>query len=90
MKKLYSKLIIVSIIIIITLLINFRFTNHNDLKQEKEIIIKTIYIPSPEQAKDSIKQDSLDNSLLKKDILPGQNYTKYYRSKQIHKKGYIS
>jgi len=90
MKKLYSKLIIVSIIIIITLLINFRFTNPNDLKQEKEIIIKTIYIPSPVQHNDSISKDSSDNTLLKKESSPRQNYTKYYRSKQIHKKGYIS
>jgi hypothetical protein len=86
MKTSYAQLLIISLVIVVTLLINFRFTTPEQVKQEKEIIIKTIYVPCTTQPK-----DSLENSFLKKEVFPPyQNYSKYYQSKHIHKKSYIS
>lgn len=94
MKKLYPKLIIVGMILMITWIVNFRFTAEPAVPADvptqtvkKIIIIKKVYIRIPDQ-KDSLQKDSTVITLPKE--VPMNNYRKYYRSRNLHKSGLIS
>ncbi len=81
-------------LLIITFIINFRFnyapkeyTPPSETIQ-KVIIIKKIYIRVP-SAVDSTHKDSTTTITLPKEVqLP--NYKKFYRSRNLHKSGFIS
>ncbi len=94
MKKIYPKLIVVGMILIISWMVNFRYQYEPPVPAasqpqsiKKIIIVKKVYIRVPVQV-DSTQADTTIITLPKE--LPTTNYKKYYRSRNLHKSGLIS
>jgi hypothetical protein len=89
MKSFYSKLIIVLMIIIISLILNFKYEYKPTVQTlpavKKVIVIKKVYIRIPTPV-DSIHSDT--TIILPKQplALPGFDVRKFYRSRNLHKK----
>ena len=89
MKSFYPKLIIVLMIMVITLILNFRY-EHKPVVQtapavKKVVVIKKVYIrvPTPTDSTHSDTTVILPKQPL---ALPGYNLRKFYRSRNLHKK----
>ena len=93
MKSIYSKLIIVLMILVVAFTINFNYHDESAIPTpqpqmvKKVIVVKKVYIPVP--VKDSVKSDTNKIITLPKQS-PVSNYKKYYRSRNFHRSGYIS
>jgi hypothetical protein len=98
MRAIYPKMIIVLVILIVTLVINFRFQAKpvaNDPAPQvvkEKVIIKKVYIRVPVHAPaDSVQPDSTIITLPKQPLVnPAPDFRKYHRSRNLHKRGFIS
>jgi hypothetical protein len=93
MKVWYPRLIIVLMVLMITLILNFRYHYEPPVAPaqpvEKEIIIKYIQVPVP-TVRDSAQVDSTVITLPKPEPPPSPDPKKYRRSKNLHKNYFVS
>jgi hypothetical protein len=93
MKSIYPKLVVVSMILIVAFMFNFKYHYEPAIpaaqpqQVKKVIIVKKVYIKVP-VFKDSTHTDSSVITLPKETKTP--DFKKYYRSRNIHKGAYIS
>ena len=88
MRPWYSKIIVVLMLFLVTLLINFRYQeNTSPIPLKREIIIKEIRVPV--EVKDTLSKDS-SIITLPKEKSSIQEFSKYRRSRRIHKNVFIS
>ena len=94
MKSIYPKFVIVLLILIVAILINFKYQDKSEILVpqpqiiQKVVVIKKVYIQVP-AVKDSTKSDTITSVILHKEN-PVPNYRKYYRSRNLHRSGFIS
>ncbi len=96
MKKMYPKFIIVFMIVLITFMINFRYQKEPEIPQaspqqvvKKVVVIKKVYIRVP-SVNDSTGRNADTTIITLPKEAPAPNYKKYFRSKNLHKNGFIS
>jgi hypothetical protein len=94
MRSIYSKLIIVFLILVVAVLINFKYQNESEVIVpqpqviQKVVIVKKVYIQVP-SVKDSTKSDTITSIVIPKEN-PVPNYRMYYRARNLHRSGFIS
>lgn len=101
MKAIYPKVIIVLVILIVALVINFRFQVKSVITEpapqvvKEKVIIKKVYIRVPVHVPaDSVQPDSTIITLPKQPLVNPtpdlKKYSKYSRSRNLHRRGFIS
>jgi hypothetical protein len=80
--------------LVVALMMNFKYHHESEIRQatppqtvKKVVVIKKIYIRVP-SAKDSTGSDTTIITLPKE--TPPPNFKKYYRSRNLHRNGFIS
>jgi hypothetical protein len=97
MKNIIPKLVVVSMIFIAAALINFRYEHPQQSAPPKPvqqiIVVKKVYVrvPVPSVCGDTISKDTTVITLPKETAKPAQpNYSKYKRSRYLHRSGNIT
>jgi hypothetical protein len=99
MRNLLHKILIISLLLLVVWLINFRFENPEQAKPtqivKKVVVVKKVYVKVPSPCPAQIKQDSVASKDSMIITMPKINtkpldLKQFNRSRQIHKKAFVA